>query len=80
MKTVDILKVVNYNDATTSLVEVPCSAKQSGFKQQARRTRWVHRILQSVRRYNAEDLVDGVEEKKSLLKSLLIGTMMPQGG
>jgi hypothetical protein len=32
VKSVDILQVVNYNDATTSIVEVPCSAKQSGFK------------------------------------------------
>jgi hypothetical protein len=54
-----------YNDATTSLVKVPCCyAKQSGFKQQARRTRWVHWILQSVRRYNAEDVVDGVGKEK----------------
>jgi hypothetical protein len=35
-KPVDILKVLNYNDSTISLVEVPCSAKQSGFKHQAR--------------------------------------------
>jgi hypothetical protein len=27
VKSVDILKVVDYNNATTSLVEVPCSAK-----------------------------------------------------
>jgi hypothetical protein len=35
VKAVDLLKVLNYNDATTSLVEVPCSAKQSGFQKQA---------------------------------------------
>jgi hypothetical protein len=36
VKSVDILKVLNYNNSTTSLVlEVPCSAKQSGFNQQA---------------------------------------------
>jgi hypothetical protein len=49
VKSVDLLKVLHYNDATTSLVEVPCSAKMSGFKQQARRSRWVHRVLQCVR-------------------------------
>jgi hypothetical protein len=64
VKSVDVLKVVNYNDATTSLVKVPCSTKQSGFKQQVRSTRWLHEILQSVHRYNAEDLVAGVDEEK----------------
>jgi hypothetical protein len=39
VKLVDLLKVLNYNDSTTSLVEVPCSAKQSGFKKQARQSR-----------------------------------------
>jgi hypothetical protein len=39
VKSVDLLKVLNYNDSTT-FVEVPCSAKQSGFKQQARQSRW----------------------------------------
>jgi hypothetical protein len=63
VKSVDILKVVNYNDATTSLVKIPCSAKQSGFKQQVRWTRWVHRVLQSVRRYASDDLVDDVDEE-----------------
>jgi hypothetical protein len=29
VKSVDLLKVLNYNDEATSLVEVPCSAKQS---------------------------------------------------
>ncbi len=42
VRSVDLLKVLNYNDMTTSLVEVPCSAKQSGFKKQARRSQWVH--------------------------------------
>jgi hypothetical protein len=59
VKSVDILKVLNYNDSTTSLVEVPCSAKQSGFKQQARRSRWVHRILRCVRKYSKQELVVG---------------------
>jgi hypothetical protein len=36
VKSVDLLKVLHYNDSTTSLVEVPCSAKQSSFKKQAR--------------------------------------------
>jgi hypothetical protein len=58
---VDLLKVLHYNDTTTSLVEVPCSSKQSGFKRQARKTKWVHRILQSVRRYDKEDLLVGDE-------------------
>jgi len=56
---VDILKVLHRNDSTTSLVEVPCSAKQSGFKKQLRRTKWVHRILEGVRRYKKKDLLVG---------------------
>jgi hypothetical protein len=65
VKSVDLLKVLNYNDTTTSLVEVPCSAKQSGFKKQARRSRWVYRILQCVRKYKEEELVadDGRAEE-----------------
>jgi hypothetical protein len=35
VKSIDLLKVLNYNDSTTSLVEVPCSARWSGFKKQA---------------------------------------------
>jgi hypothetical protein len=35
VRSVDLLKVLNYNDTTTSLVEVPCSANQSGFRKQA---------------------------------------------
>jgi myosin heavy subunit len=57
VKSIDLLKVMNYDDRPTSLVEVPCSAKQSGFKKQARRSRWVHRTLQCVRKYK-EELVD----------------------
>jgi hypothetical protein len=57
---VDILKVLNYNDSTTSLVEVPLSPKKSGFKQQARWSVWVHHILQCcVQRYSKYELVDG---------------------
>ena len=37
VKSVDLLKVLHFYDSTTSIVEVPCSAKQSGFKKQARR-------------------------------------------
>jgi hypothetical protein len=48
VRSVDLLKVLNYNNTTTSLVEVPCSVKQSGFKKQARRSQWVQRILQCV--------------------------------
>ena len=58
IKSVDLLKVLHLNDSRTSLVEVPRSAKQSGFKKQARRTRWVHRALECVRRYNRDELVD----------------------
>jgi hypothetical protein len=47
-KSTDLLKVLHGNGRTTSLAVVPCSAKQSGFKQQARKSRWVHRILQRV--------------------------------
>jgi hypothetical protein len=57
VRSVNLLKVLNYNDTTTSLVEVPCSAKQSGFKKQARLSRWVHGILQCVRKYKEEELV-----------------------
>jgi hypothetical protein len=46
VKSVDLPKVLNYNDSTTSLVKVPHSANQSGFKKQARWSRWVHQILQ----------------------------------
>jgi hypothetical protein len=38
VRSVDLLKVLNYNDMTTSLVEVPCSAKRSGFRKQAQRS------------------------------------------
>jgi hypothetical protein len=63
VKSVDLVKVLHYNDSTTSLVEVPCSAKQSGFKKQARRSRWVHQILQCVRRYSKLELLDGIERE-----------------
>jgi hypothetical protein len=59
VKSVDLLEVVHCNDTTSSLVEVPCSAKQSGFKERARRSRWMERGLESVRRFKEEDaLVD----------------------
>jgi hypothetical protein len=61
---VDLLKVLHYNDTTTSFVEVPCSARQSGFKRQARRSRWIHRILQNVRKYKEEELVADVEREE----------------
>jgi hypothetical protein len=57
VKSVDLLQVLHHNDATTSLVEVPCSSKQSGFKQRARKSRWVQRILKSARRHKNEDLL-----------------------
>jgi hypothetical protein len=59
-----LLKVLNYNDTTTSLVEVPCSAKQSGFKKQARRSQWVQQILQCVRKYKEEELVADNEKQE----------------
>ena len=62
VKSVDLLKVLNFNDTTTSLVLVPCSAKQSGFKKQARKSRWVYRLLECVRRHKEEELVDEVDE------------------
>ena len=59
VKSTDVLKVLHFNDTSTSLVEVPCFAKRSGFKKQAQRTRWVHRILECVRRCKRENaLVD----------------------
>jgi hypothetical protein len=57
VRSVNLLKVLNYNDTTTNLVEVPCSGKQYGFKKEARRSQWVHRILQCVRKYKEEELV-----------------------
>jgi hypothetical protein len=57
VKSVDLLKVLHFNGATTSLVEIPCSTKMSGFKKQARRSQWVLRILQCVRRFKKEDLL-----------------------
>jgi hypothetical protein len=57
VKSVDLLQVLHHNDATTSLVEVPCSSKQSGFKQRAQKSRWVQQILKSVRRYKNKDLL-----------------------
>jgi hypothetical protein len=64
VKSVDILKILNLNDSATSLVEVPSSAKNSGFKKQALRTKWVLSILESVRRCKTKDLLvgDGDEE------------------
>jgi hypothetical protein len=59
VKSVDLLEVVHFNDTTTSLVEVPRSAKQSGFKERAQRLRQTERGLESVRRFKKEDaLVD----------------------
>jgi hypothetical protein len=45
---------VNSNGITTSLVEVPCSAKQSGSKKQSRKLGWVERILYNVRKNKQE--------------------------
>jgi hypothetical protein len=56
VRLVDLLKVANSNDVTTSLVEVPCSAKQSGFKKQSQRLGWVKRILYNVRKYKEKEL------------------------
>ncbi len=64
VRSVDLLKVLNYNDTTTSLVEVPCSAKKSGFKKQARRSWWVHQILQCVQKYKEEELVTDDERQQ----------------
>jgi hypothetical protein len=59
VKYVDLLEVcLNYYDTTTSLVEVPCSSKQSGFKKQARRSRWVHNILRYIRKYKEKLAAD----------------------
>jgi hypothetical protein len=64
VRSVDLLKVLNYNNTTTSRVEVPCSAKQSGFKKQAGRSRWVQRIFQCVRKYKEEELVADNEKQE----------------
>jgi hypothetical protein len=63
VKSVDILKILNLNDSTTSLVEVPSSAKYSGFKKQARRTKWVLRVLVSARRCKTKDLLVGDDDE-----------------
>jgi hypothetical protein len=47
IESVDLLKVLNFKDKTTSLVVVPCSPKQSGFKK--------HWILQCARRQHKEE-------------------------
>jgi hypothetical protein len=64
VRSVVLLKVLNYDDATTSPVEAPCSAKQPGFMKQARRSGWVHRILQFVRKYKEEELVADDEKQE----------------
>jgi hypothetical protein len=64
VRSVSLLKVLKYNDTTTSLVEVPCSAKQLGFKKQARQSRWVQRILQCVRKYKEGELVADNEKQE----------------
>jgi hypothetical protein len=64
VRSVALLKVLNYDDTTTSPVEAPCSAKQSGFMKQARRSGWVHRILQYVRKYKEEELVVDDETRR----------------
>jgi hypothetical protein len=61
---IGLLKVLYYNNTATSLVEVPCSVKQSGFKKQARRSQWVQRILQCVRKYKEEELVADNEKQE----------------
>jgi hypothetical protein len=63
VKSVDILKILNLNDSTTSLVEVPSSAKNSGFKKQARRTKWVLHVLESARRCKTKDLLVGDDDE-----------------
>jgi hypothetical protein len=50
VKSVDLLQVLHSNDTTTSLVKVACSAKESGFKQQVRRSRWAEGVLHCARR------------------------------
>jgi hypothetical protein len=49
-KSVDLLKVLHLNALTTRRVEVPCLAKQSGFKKQQahKRLMWVLHVLQCV--------------------------------
>jgi hypothetical protein len=64
VRSVGLLKVLNYNDTTTSPVEAPCYAKQSGFMKQARRSGWAHRILQCVRKYKEEELVANDEKQE----------------
>ena len=64
VRSVVLPKVLNYHDTTTSLVEAPCSAKQSGFMKQAGRSQWVCRILQYVQKYKEEELIADDEKQE----------------
>jgi hypothetical protein len=69
VRSINLLKVVNSNNITTSLVEVPCSAKQSGFKKQSWKRGWVEQILYNVRKNRQiELLVDAADGDKYLNK------------
>jgi hypothetical protein len=57
VRSVNLFKIVNSNDITTSLVEVPCSAKQSGFKKQSRKLGWVDWILNYVQKNKQSELL-----------------------
>jgi hypothetical protein len=75
-----IIKVLNYNNTATSLIEVPCSAKELGFKKQAQRSRWVHQILKCVQKYKEEELVaddEGEDDDNEFASHTM---MMPPGG
>jgi hypothetical protein len=64
VRSIDLLKVVNSNDITTSLVEVPCSAKQSGFKKQSWKAGWVKRILYNMRKKKEKEFLVAVPNKE----------------
>jgi hypothetical protein len=80
VKSVDLLQVLHHNDATTSLVEVPCSSKQSGFKRRARKSRWVQRILKSVRRHKNKDLLVDEHDDDAEMMRQHTRMMTQQGG
>jgi hypothetical protein len=63
VKSVDLLRVLHYNDSRTRLVKVPSSAKQFGFKKQAQPSRWVHHILKCVGRYSKLEILNGIERE-----------------
>jgi hypothetical protein len=58
-----LLKVLNYNDTTTSLVEVPCSAKQSGLRKPGGQDGFIEFCNVCIRKYKEKELVANDEQE-----------------